>query len=94
MAFLELAKKHLRVTVAAFDDEIQGLIDAATADLALSGVLPEKASDDTDPLIKRAVFLYVKSEFGFDNADAERFRKSYDSLKSHLTLSVEYTVPS
>ncbi|MFB9330098.1 head-tail connector protein [Paenibacillus aurantiacus] len=94
MAFLEQAKKHLRVSVAAFDDEIEGLIEAAIADLTLSGVLPEKANDDTDPLIKRAVFLYVKAGFGFDNADADRFHQSYDSLKAHLTMAEEYTVPS
>lgn len=43
----------------------------------------------TDGLIIRAITLYCKAEFGFNNA-AEQFRKSYDALKMRLALSVEY----
>ena len=93
MALLDEAKKAVRISAAqtAFDDEIQGLIDAARADLKLSGVWATKVEDDTDPLIKRAVFVYVKANFGLDNPDAIRFQASYDSIKAHLTLSIEYT---
>ena len=44
-----------------------------------------------DPLIKRAIIVYVKANFGWDNPDAERLQKSYDMLKTHLALSAEYT---
>lgn len=74
----------------AFDSEIIGLIEAARHDLMLSGVSPIKANDDTDPLIKRAVSVYVKSNFGWNNPDAERLQKSYDLLKTHLTLAGDY----
>ena len=43
----------------------------------------------TDGLIIRAITLYCKAEFGFNNA-AEQFRKSYDALKMRLSLSAEY----
>jgi len=45
-----------------------------------------------DPLIKRAIIVYVKAHFGWNNPDAERLQQSYDMLKMHLSLSQEYTV--
>lgn len=44
-----------------------------------------------DPLLKRAITLYCKANFGYDNPDAERFAESYHMLKIHLALSSEYT---
>lgn len=85
---LESVKLALRVTVSDFDSEIQGLIDAAKADLQLSGVAN---LDDTDPLIKRAIITYCKAHFGYDNPEAERFQQSYNMLKMHLSLSSDYT---
>ena len=87
-------KTALRISInnTAFDSEIADLIDAARADLMLAGILPAKANDDNDPLIKRAITVYVKANFGWNNPDAERLQQSYDMLKSHLALSQEYTV--
>lgn len=87
---LELVKKALRISNTAFDDEIESLIAAARADLVLAGVNVAIASLDTDALINRAVVVYCKAEFGYDNPDADRFRKSYDSMKMHLTLAGDY----
>lgn len=85
-------KDALRESGTASDIEIQDLIDAAKADLQLSGVHPSKIVD-TDPLIKRAVTVYCKANFGYDDPKlSERFQESYTSLKHHLTLSAEYTV--
>ena len=83
---LEDVKRALRVSTAYFDVDVQDLIDAAKADLALSGVLLTKLVD-TDPLIKRAVILYSKSSFGLDNTDSENYMASYTSIKKHHTLS-------
>jgi uncharacterized phage protein (predicted DNA packaging) len=87
---LDDVKDALRVSGADLDIEIQDLIDAAKADLRLSGVHASKLVD-TDPLIKRAVVVYCKAHFGWDNPEADRFARSYDMLKTHLTLSAEYT---
>lgn len=89
MALLDDVKKTLRIGAATtdFDGEIQDLIDAVKADIALAGVV---AVDDTDPLIKRAIATYCKANFGYDNPDAERLQKSYDMLKAHLTLAQDY----
>ncbi len=85
------AKKLLRISNTAFDTEVQDLINAAESDLSLSGVSSSKIVV-TDPLIRRAVFVYVKAYFGWDNPDSDRLIKSYDMLKMHLALSTEYTV--
>ena len=89
---LQDIKDALRVSGNDLDAEILGLIDAAKADLILSGVNKGKVID-TDPLIKRAIIVYCKAHFGYDDSKiVERFEQSYISLKHHLTLSSEYTV--
>lgn len=88
---LEDVKNALRVSGTDFDIEIQDLIEAAKADLKLSGVHEDKIKGD-DPLIKRAIIVYCKAHFGYDDPKvAERFEQAYFSLKHHLTLSTEYT---
>lgn len=90
MALIDDVKQSLRITNTALNTEIQDLIDSAKADLELSGVLVDKIVD-TDTLIKRAITLYSKSNFGLDNPDSEKYQASYLSLKTHLCLSQEYT---
>ena len=88
---LDDVKTALRFSGTSLDTEIQDLIDAAKADLALSGVHPDRIVD-TDPLIKRAITVYCKAHFGYeDPAQAELFLRSYLALKAHLALSKEYT---
>lgn len=67
-------------------EEINDCIAACKADMKNDGV---KVIKETDGLIIRAIKLYCKAEFGFNNA-AEQFRKSYDALKMRLSLSEEY----
>lgn len=89
---LEDVKAALRVSGDDLNLEIQDLIEAAKSDLILSGVHESKVVD-TDPLIKRAIIVYCKAHFGYDDPKlSERFQESYTSLKHHLTLSAEYTV--
>lgn len=91
MALLDDIKLTLRISNTAFDSEITDLISAARADLKLSGILESKVNDDTDPLIKRAITVYVKAHFGWNNPDSEKLQQSYEMLKRHLALSQEYT---
>lgn len=84
---LEKVKNSLRVSGNAFDIEIADLIEAAKLDLKISGVV--KINDD-DALIQRAITVYCKANFGYDNAEAERFQNSYDMLKQHLSLAGDY----
>lgn len=91
MALLDDVKLALRITNGAYDAEIETLIDAAKDDLRLSGVASAVLdADDPDPLIKRAIILYCKAEFGLDNPEAERYMISFRALETHLALSSEY----
>jgi hypothetical protein len=67
------------------------IIAVVQTDLGLSGVSSVKAQDAADPLIKRAIVLYAKANYGWDNPEADRFQKCYDLLKISLTLSGDYT---
>jgi uncharacterized phage protein (predicted DNA packaging) len=87
---LDEVRKALRVDGNEHDDEIQGLIAAARADLALSGVSPEKTQSDDDPLIRRAVVIYCQAHFDYTDQAAPRLEQAYEMLKRHLCLSEEY----
>lgn len=88
--YVRSIRQYLRINHTHFDDEITDLVGAARADLLLGGVKEEKVNDEGDALIKRAIVVYVKAEFGLDNADGEKYRESYNMLKRHLMLSSEY----
>lgn len=84
---LEKVKRVLRVTTSAFDEEIADLISAALADLGVAGVTN---TEETDPLIIRAVETYAKLHFG-DPEDAERLQRSYDEQKAQLSMHTGHT---
>lgn len=90
MPILDDVKTSLRISHTSLDSEIADLIEAARLDLIQSGILSSKANDDTDALIKRAIILYCKAHELPDKDQAERFQKSYDMLKIHLSLSSDY----
>lgn len=58
----------------------------AKSDLQLAGVVN---INENDALIIRAVTLFVKAEFNYQNA-ADRYRQSYEALKMSLCLAGDY----
>ncbi|MER2132592.1 MAG: head-tail connector protein [Carnobacterium inhibens] len=87
---LEGVKKSLRISTFAFDDEITELIESAKLDLKIAGI---RVSDSPDLLIKQAIKIYCKANFGYDNPEADRFNDSYVRLKQHLSLAGDYREP-
>lgn len=87
---LEEVKAALRVDGFGLDSEIQGLIDAAVADLILAGVDGAIAQAMTDPLIRRAVITYCRANFDYADKSADRLQRSYEMLKSHLSMAEDY----
>lgn len=88
MTTLEKVKLALRITASVFDVELNGLIQAAIADLMLAGVRADIKPED--PLIERAVITYCKANFG--EADQyDRLKASYDEQKSQLMSATGYT---
>ncbi len=86
---LAYIKKILRIASNEFDDEVNQLINACKKDLELSGVRVATIVD-TDELIKRAISLYCKTHFGYDNKDYPHLAMAYDLLKAHMIVSIEY----
>ena len=85
---LSYVKKLLRQTeTKAFDEEIENLVDACLIDLEISAV---DMIEDIDPVIQRAIGLYVKANFGFENPDRDGLLDCYNSLKTHLAISKKY----
>lgn len=87
MALIDDIKATLRISNTAYNTEITDLIAAAKAELGICGLL---TITETDPLIKRAIILYCKSNFGYDNPDTEKLQQSYEMLRNHLSSSAEY----
>ena len=89
MALLDDARVALRVTHTITDEEIQMWIDAALADMKRVGVRDELIQpDNPSALVRSAVVLYVKGQYGYDNAEASRFLSSYRSTVAALLNSM------
>ena len=88
---LDAVKKACRVTAAAYDDELTDLIAAAKADLALAGVAQERANDETDPLIRRAVKTFCRMNFGAPE-NYDKLKASYDEQKAQLQGASGYAM--
>lgn len=99
VSLLEDVKVALRVEHDATDSEIEDLITAAIFDIANKGIStawlgtdPMDASfsindvneDALPAMAKRAVVTYVKANYGYDNDEAERLMRSYDSILCSL----------
>lgn len=88
---LDKVKLALRISNTAYDTDILDLIEEAKADMKLVGILESKIVD-TDALIIRTVKTYCKANFGWNNPDAARLQESYEAIRNHLSMSIEYTV--
>ena len=100
---LKECRDALRLTTTAYDGELCLLMDAGARDLTLAGVtLPgtvsfaatqsgmSDSSTLTDALVMRAIFTYVRANFGSPD-DADRMRESYDIQKVQLMHANSYT---
>ena len=90
---LKLVKQCLSIveTATLKDEEIKMLIQAAIADLVRQGI---NASEDTeDSLVKSAIVMFVKANFGnVDIKEKELAQRTYSLLCANLSLSEEYKV--
>lgn len=86
----------LRITVddTVINNEIDTLIKACQKDLIKNGITSTKAENTGDSLIKMAILLYCKAEFGLDNKNYDKFRASYETLRTELALTDEYITES
>lgn len=88
---LILAKNCLSIvnTSTAKDLELKMLIEAAIADLKRQGI--NTSINTGDNLVKSAIVMYVKANFGStDIKEKELAQKTYSLLCNNLGLSSEY----
>ena len=60
------------------------------ADIREAARVDSSELDENDAQIKRAVIVFVRAEFGIENADREKYLQSFESIKLRLALSAEY----
>ncbi len=96
MALIDDMRGYLRIDESdtSFDTEIQDLINAAQTDLLEVGLSPTMVSAATDPLIKRAIVVYAKANFGYDTDNMPGFTEAYESLKVKLMNTADYQAVS
>jgi hypothetical protein len=87
MALLDEVKIALRNTIIATDDEITSIIAACKINLTLAGA---DKLDDTDDLVKRAIILYAKANYGLANPDMDKYDSQYERLKILMSLCSAY----
>lgn len=87
-AILPEAKVWIRRSSEKLDDEIEQTIEAAFLDLSIAGI---KNIDAGDALIRQAVKLYLKAQFGF-NEDSTKYETAYEHVKAAMSLCSDYTV--
>lgn len=80
------AKLWLRISTDALDEEIGQTMDACLLDLHNAGVVNTPWDD---ALIKQAVKLYCKAQFGYGDGD-DKYAKAYEYLKCALALRAYY----
>ena len=96
MALLDEMRMRLRVASDMTDDEIEGEIHAAVADMRRCGVKESLLDmDDPSPLVRHAIALYCKAYYGYDNSEREQFVKAYERTLCDLLNSKanEYLFP-
>ena len=100
MALLDEMRMRLRVSSEITDDEIEGEIQAALADMRRVGVrdrlLMPEVEGGLHPLVKHAIALYCKAYYGYDNAvERPQFIAAYNQTVCDLlnSKSNEYLFP-
>ena len=87
---VEKCRKALRISVDAYDEELELLASAARLRLVSAGVEKDVADADDNPLVTLAVEIYVKAHFGMDNPDASWYTESFETIATQLKGTTAY----
>ena len=89
---LDRIKSALGITSIVFDEEIEGNIEAALADMAFTTDI--NYLEQNDPLIFKAITTYCAYQHNLlhGNADvSEKFKTAYEEQKKALLMSGKYS---
>ena len=78
-------KRIIRTKSKDAEGELKGLVESCRKELEIAGVY----GSEEDPAYRQAIRLYCKGHYGYD-ADAERFREAFGSLRDAMALSGDY----
>lgn len=84
---LSKVKLALRIATNAYDEELNGLIEAAKLDLGVAGVI---VPAELDAIVSLAIITYCKCHFG-EPDEYDRLKASYDEQKAQLSMCTGYT---
>ena len=92
--YLAKIKRAVRVVSTASDiaTELTDLIEECRADLVQLGVLPTKATDETDVLVLGAVRSFVRWKFAQDEKEALWNMADYMTQRDEMRRREDYTV--
>lgn len=83
------ARKAVRLTSDAMDDELEALIHAGAADLRTAGVIEPETSADIS-LYDQALRMYLRAHFEPDAPEAPKCLEIYRDLKEAMSLCDDY----
>lgn len=87
-ALISKCRMALRRVGTTFDDEINDAIDAALVDLGIAGITNTALND---PLVIKAIKVFVKMDSGDFDDEYDRLKASYDELKAEMGMNHSYT---
>lgn len=89
MALRDEVRAVLRVSSALYDSEIDTLIASALFDMRNKGISEGFIGQEGSypPMVRQAVALWCKANFGYDNDEATRFMQAYESIVCSLMAS-------
>lgn len=90
---LDDVKARLRISHTKLDNDINGTIKTAKAEMIRLGILPSKAENDEDPLIAEAIKTFCQKQYTDDEKKQEMFTLSWevqvDGLRKHRGYNKE-----
>lgn len=92
LPYLEKMKLAAGLTAELYDTQVADRVEEARAEMVRVGIAVEKAADETDALIARAVRTFVCSNFSESEAEATRLEASFQSQIAAIALAVDYQV--
>lgn len=88
MALLDLVRKSLTLTSHYTDDVLQGLIDAALADMRRVGVRPELLEADGEhPMVVFACVAFTQAYYNMNHTTSPVWEKAYTATVTSLMNS-------
>lgn len=85
---LEKVTYAMRIDEDEHSDELEDLIAAAKREIIEAGASQNKVVDDDD-LIRRAIIIYCKAHFGYDD-NKERFAESFEKMLIKISMLMSY----